>query len=66
MLTCEFLIFINQRSNDATKPADKKLTFAQELVQYKIALNRDREIGFSKFWLENNSIFPILNKFVLE
>ena len=27
MLTCEFLIFINKRSNDATKPADKKLTF---------------------------------------
>jgi hypothetical protein len=66
MFTCEFLIFINQRSNDATKPADKKLTFTQELVQYKIALNRDREIGFSKFWLENNSIFPILNTFVLE
>jgi hypothetical protein len=29
-------------------------------------LNRDREIGFSKFWVENNSIFPTLNKFVLE
>jgi hypothetical protein len=26
----------------------------------------NQKIGFSKFWLENNSIFPILNKFVLD
>jgi hypothetical protein len=29
-------------------------------------MNRDKEVGFSKFWFENNSFFPFLNKFVLE
>ena len=52
--------------NNTAKPLDKKLTFVQEIVQYKLALNREKEIGFSKFWYENHSAFPILNKFVLE
>ncbi len=29
-------------------------------------MNRDKEVGFSKFWFENNSFSPFLNKFVLE